>query len=452
MNNITNKKCAFEEHKNIDAIDYCSECDIYVCEKCKDYHQYLVENNHNKNLRNKENNEINNEICYEHNHENKYEYFCKTHNTLCCIKCVTKIRGSGNGQHSQCDICFIDDIREEKKMKLKQNISYLENISTFDSLINKLKSAYAEISDKKEKLKIKIQKLFSKIRNELNKREDQLLIKVDQIYEKYFFNKNLNKEIDKIINQINISLKKGKSTLNDYNNKNINLISLINDCVMVENNIKDMDLIKENYKKYENNKKNKIDIKLKEEEINFLMNIKNFGNIFANDFIYKFENNSTEFNHKQKYIILGDKDNIVEKIIDDNRFILVKGENILETQKIHKWKISLLNTKSKLIMVGITPDEQNINPSLNNINGWYFYCFNSTLYSGKPHNYKNKIASSEKIIKDIFIIFDMNKGNLDFIMNNKKIEGYIGIPLDKPLYPSILLYDKSDKIEISEIY
>ena len=451
MNNITNKKCAFEEHKNIDAIDYCSECDIYVCEKCKDYHQYLVENNHNKNLRNKENNEINKEICYEHNHENKYEYFCKTHNTLCCIKCVTKIRGSGNGQHSQCDICFIDDIREEKKMKLKQNISYLENISTFDSLINKLKSAYAEISDKKEKLKIKIQKLFSKIRNELNKREDQLLIKVDQIYEKYFFNKNLNKEIDKIINQINISLKKGKSTLNDYNNKNINLISLINDCVMVENNIKDMDLIKENYKKYENNKKNKIDIKLKEEEINFLMNIKNFGNIFANDFIYKFENNSIEFNHKQKYIILGDKNNIVEKIIDDNRFILVKVENILETQKIHKWKISLLNTKSKLIMVGITPDEQNLNPSLNNINGWYFYCFNSTLYSGKPHNYKNKIASSEKIIKDIFIIFDMNKGNLDFIMNNKKIEGYIGIPLDKPLYPSILLYDKSDKIEISEI-
>ena len=451
MNNITNKKCAFEEHKNIDAIDYCSECDIYVCEKCKDYHQYLVENNHNKNLRNKENNEINNEICYEHNHENKYEYFCKTHNTLCCIKCVTKIRGSGNGQHSQCDICLIDDIREEKKMKLKQNISYLENISTFDSLINKLKSAYEEISDKKEKLKIKIQKLFSKIRNELNKREDQLLLKVDQIYEKYFFNKNLNKEIDKIINQINISLKKGKSTLNDYNNKNINLISLINDCVIIENSVKDMNLIKENYKKYENNKKNKIDIKLKEEEINFLMNIKNFGNIFANDFIYKLENNSIEFNHKQKYIILGDKNNIVEKIIDDNRFILIKGENILETQKIHKWKISLLNTKSKLIMVGITQDEQNLNPSLNNINGWYFYCFNSTLYSGKPHNYKNKIASSEKIIKDIFIIFDMNKGNLDFIMNNKKIEGYIGIPLDKPLYPSILLYDKNDKIEINEI-
>ena len=45
----------------------------------------------------------------------------------------------------------------------------------------------------------------------------------------------------------------------------------------------------------------------------------------------------------------------------------------------------------------------------------------------------------------------MNNGNLEFILDdNKKIEAYCDIPIDKPLYPSILLYDKYDSIEINE--
>ena len=38
------------------------------------------------------------------------------------------------------------------------------NRTSFDSLINKLKQAYKEISDKKEKLKIRIQKFFSYVK------------------------------------------------------------------------------------------------------------------------------------------------------------------------------------------------------------------------------------------------------------------------------------------------
>ena len=451
MNNITNKKCSFEEHKNTDAIDYCSDCNIYVCEKCKEYHKFLVENNHDKKLKNKENNETNYEICYEQNHGNKLEYFCKTHNKLCCIACVTKIKGLGNGQHSDCNICFIKDIKEEKRDRLKQNLLYLEYSTDLDLLIKKIKEAYEEISEKKEKLKIKIQKLFTKIRNEINKREDQLLIKVEKVYEQYFFHKNLNKYIDKVTNQINLSINRGRILLDESNNnETTNLINLINECVAIENNIKDIEILKNNYKKYEQNKSKKIDLKFKEDEINFLMNIKNLGNICYNDFIYRFENNSIELNNNRKYIILGEKDNIAKKIVEDNKFTLIKTENNLDPGKIYKWRITIFNSKSKIIMVGISQDEINLSISLNNINGWYFYCFNSSLYSGKPHNYKDKKTNANKVINYIFIIFDMNKGNLDFILDNNKIEGYTDIPIDKPLYPAILLYDKNDRIEINE--
>ena len=443
---ITNKKCSFEEHKDIDAISYCSKCDIYVCEKCKDYHNNLINRNHNQ-IFNKENNEI----CLEKNHQEKLEYFCRTHNKLCCRACVTKIKGLGNGQHSECDICFVKDIIDERKNLLNQNIIYLKNNRTsFDSLINKLKQAYKEISDKKEKLKIRIQKFFTKIRNEINKREDQLLLIVEQIYENYFFNKNFSKDIDKIENKLNLSINKGMLISNEYNNDEINFISLINDCILIEDCIKEINYLKENYEKYEKNKTLAIDLKLKEEEINFLNNIKNLGNIYANNFFFKFKFFIDEYNYtNRKYIIIGEKENIAKKMKEDNQFTLIRCENKLELNKIYKWKINILNSKLKVILVGISQDEEELNPSLNNINGWYFYCFNSTLYSGKPHNYKNKQTNLDKIDKDIIISFDMNKAILSFISKNK-IESYYNIPLDKPLYPSILLHDEYDTIEINE--
>ena len=443
---ITNKKCSFEEHKDIDAISYCSKCDIYVCEKCKDYHNNLINRNHNQ-IFNKENNEI----CLEKNHQEKLEYFCRTHNKLCCRACVTKIKGLGNGQHSECDICFVKDITDERNNLLEQNIIYLKNNRTsFDSLIKKLKEAYKEISDKKEKLKIRIQKFFTKIRNEINKREDQLLLIVEQVYENYFFNKNFSKDIDKIENKLNLSINKGMLISNEYNNDEINFISLINDCILIEDCIKEINYLKENYEKYEKNETLAIDLKLKEEEINFLNNIKNLGNIYVNNFFFKFKFFIDEYNYtNRKYIIIGEKENIAKKMTEDNQFTLIRCENKLELNKIYKWKINILNSKLKVILVGISQDEEELNPSLNNINGWYFYCFNSTLYSGKPHNYKNKQTNLDKIDKDIIISFDMNKATLSFISKNKK-ESYYNIPLDKPLYPSILLYDEYDTIEINE--
>ena len=89
-------------------------------------------------------------------------------------------------------------------------------------------------------------------------------------------------------------------------------------------------------------------------------------------------------------------------MVEDNQFTLIRCENSLEFDKIYKWKISILNSKLKLILVGITQDEENLNLSLENINGWYLYCFNSTLYSGKPHNYKNKKTNLTEINKDTF--------------------------------------------------
>ena len=44
---------------------------------------------------------------------------------------------------------------------------------------------------------------------------------------------------------------------------------------------------------------------------------------------------------------------------------------------------------------------------------------------------------------------DMNKGTLKFIIDNEdKGVSYKNIPLDKPLFPAVLLYHTNDSIEI----
>ena len=43
----------------------------------------------------------------------------------------------------------------------------------------------------------------------------------------------------------------------------------------------------------------------------------------------------------------------------------------------------------------------------------------------------------------------MNKRTLKFIIDNEdKGESYSNIPIDKPIFPAIILYNKDDSIEI----
>ena len=121
---IAKKKCSFKKHLEIDAINYCLECKRYICNKCQSHHSELFENHQLYNV-DKDINEIFTGYCKEMKHGNELEYFCKNHNQLCCAACISKIKGQGNGQHTDCDICFIKDILNNKRNKLNDNIKTL---------------------------------------------------------------------------------------------------------------------------------------------------------------------------------------------------------------------------------------------------------------------------------------------------------------------------------------
>ena len=433
------EKCSYKEHKEINAISYCKECKIYMCNKCITHHNLLFDNHNQFNL-GKDMKEIYLDICKIENHTNKLEYFCKTHNQLCCVACVTKIEGHGNGQHKDCDICFIEDIKEEKKNKLKENIKNLEDLSNnLENSIKELNIIFEKIKKNKEDLKIKIQKLFTKIRNTLNDREDELLLEVDKIFDNIYCNEDIIKESEKLPNKIKLSLEKGKIIEKEWNDNKLNL--LINDCINIENNIKAINLINDIIKKCNKDNYIKIEFQPKEEEnLNFIQQIKTFGNIFYFDsLILKNDDNYYKF---YKLVLNNEKINNMKLIYRST----VDGFNYLSI-------VNKVNNKSNLIFLYYIENKRIFGAFIKtkleniNLNGVRKYFTDSNAYSfSLDNNKKYKILVPQNAIgldSTYYILIGNNgKGNGFYYCQN---EIY-----DKSLINGAKIYDFSKNSELTE--
>ena len=382
------------------------------------------------------------------------EFFCKNHNQLCCGLCITKIKGKQYGGHADCDVCFIENIKEEKKSKLKDNIKCLENLSkSFNESINKLKDVFEKINNDKEELKLRIQKIFTKLRNTINEREDKLLIEVDKQFDDNFIKDNIIKECEKLPNKIKISLEKGKNTDKEWTNDENKLNSLINDCLNIENNIKYINEINE--KMIKCNSSNVIIVfNPEEEEVNeHVEKILNFGKVFSKKIDnFSFKKCPNEVNETRKYIISGENNSILTKT-GTKGWMGSICDITLDKKEEYKWKIKILKSESRAIMVGVAPFDFDIRSSLYDY-GWYLKCGSLNLYSGPPHNYaKRKYKKVDGIIKidEITLIMNTKTKTLTFAFilgNQEKNKSYNDIPMNKPLVPAVLLYDNDDCVEI----
>ena len=444
------KKCSNKKHSDSNAVSYCQECNLYLCNKCTNYHIEYLDSHHNINLSDN-NEEIFSGICQELNHKIKFQYYCKNHNILCCAACLCKMKGKGNGQHSDCEVCLIKEIKEEKKNKLKENIKYLEESSkNIIESINKLKEIYNKINESKEEIKLKVINIFTKIRNIINEREDKLLLELDNIYNNIYFKEDIIKKGDKIPNQIKIYLEKGKILEKEWDDNDDKLINIINNCINIENNIHKIIEINESVEKC---KSKKINIKflLEDEQIYDLEEkIKKFGEIYnevTNELKFKFKpgNNYNISNNG----LIATKNNG-----GDNWNCVIVGDKEIPKDKISKWKIKINKYKTKAknnsdIMIGLGPKiiKGNIYDDC-----WSIF----SSYKSKVELYmKNKNINYNNHNEDfkegdiIEVNVDRIKGNLSFAINDINYGlACSTIPKDDPLYPTVILYEQGLIVEI----
>ena len=439
-------RCFSEDHKDLKAISFYPECRIYMCNKCENIHSSFFKNHSPFKLNKKD--EIFTGYCKEKNHPNKLDYYCKSHNKLCCGLCIAKLNGKGEGQHKDCDVCYVENIKEEKKNKLKESLKILEDLENKFNEIKPLKEIYQKIEQEKENLKIEIQNVFTKIRNAINNREDELLLEIDNVYKTKYFNEDVIKNVEKIPKQIKLLLDKCKFLEKEWDNKN-NLISRINECINIENNIKNINIINENINKFKIEKNMKFKFYPKDKLIDkFIDTIKIFGKI--NLINYSFKECPIKIEKSRKYALSGNN-NIMTKT-GENGYMGTICENELDMSKEeHKWKIKFLKTKKNEILVGVAPIDFDINSSNHNC-GWYFACDNLKLYSGPPFNYVGVKTNLSEVKDEIVVIMNTKKRTLKFIINDEdKGNSYENIPIDKPLFPAVILHDRDDSIQILEL-
>ena len=360
---LQKKKCSIIEHANINANIYCKKCEIYMSNKCENYHSKLFQNHQNF-IVNKNIEDLNDEFCEEETHHYyKLEYYCISHKKLCCAACIAKMKGKNNGQHSECKISYIEDIKEEKKNGIKKNIKLLEELSSkFNESYNEIKKIYEEINENKEKLKLKIQKIFTSIRNIINNREDELLDNVDKEFENSYFKDNFMKDIEKLPNKINSCMEKCKN-IDEIEN---NICKLIKESAEIENNINIINNINSNIKNIEKATNNDIQfIPEKIEQNNDIENLKSFGKILV-------RNKFVSDNMLKKSSIIKDDKNSLNSITnwiletinkDEIKFELIfkMSENGNKSDDFHKYcdnkgpTLTLVKTTKNKIFGGFTP-------------------------------------------------------------------------------------------------
>ena len=423
MNN-QKKTCSFQGHEKIPSNIYCISCNVYMCQKCESFHSKLLPGHKIYNIDKTNLDDINQEICNQEKHNLEFQYFCKNHNILCCAKCITKIKNKENGLHKDCDIYTIEEIKEEKINKLNKNINNLELLSkNLEDSVKKLKNIYEKLNKNKEDVKIHIQKIFTKIRNELNIREDSLLKDVDEIYEKNFFGEEIIKQGEKLPNKIKKSLEKCK-VIENYNEGN-KIISLINECLTIENNIDEINKINDSINKYNNYTNINIVFYPKEEDdiqISKIINdIKIFGNIYKSNDL--FEGSSIIANDINKHYILINwiKEEVNKKSIN-SRLIFKMSTHGYNCEDFHKYcdnknpTLVLIQTTTNRIFGGFTPlkwngDEKPLDPN------------NQTFIFSLDLNKKYKMVNTNKQAIKASKEFGPDFGNDDIQLKKNMKQG-----------------------------
>ena len=98
---------------------------------------------------------------------------------------------------------YFETINTDKD--IDYNINYLKELSgALNKSIEDLKNIFEKINKSKEELKTQIQNVFTKIRNELNNKEDKLLTEVDEKFDNLYCNENIVKNSEKLPKKLKI--------------------------------------------------------------------------------------------------------------------------------------------------------------------------------------------------------------------------------------------------------
>ncbi|XP_063410741.1 uncharacterized protein LOC134693765 [Mytilus trossulus] len=194
------------------AEEYCPVCEEALCTECKDHHNLANASKNHQTISIDEYNKLPafireiKQYCEEHG--NRFEFFCPTHNELCCKRCITTTHNECKGYKVIED--FVDkyskssaalDEYEQTLKDVEENIqtAIVDRKYNLEEFKKQKQSFKTQIKKKKAEIIKHFDNLEAKIRNELSAVGGEKAQNVQSVIEKLEESKNKNIQLKKDI-------------------------------------------------------------------------------------------------------------------------------------------------------------------------------------------------------------------------------------------------------------
>lgn len=152
-----------------------------------------------------------------------------------------------------------------------------------------------------------------------------------------------------------------------------------------------------------------------------------------------------------------DKRNVRIVTSNSNESCTVKSNMPLPRNEVSSWRINMFPSKEcvkKSFFIGVARYNGGVHGGKAKMDGWYFCCSSLELFSGlhlvrKASAYGPRIEG-RKFIRSVGVIMDASKGTLSFVLDGINYGvAFEGIPCDTDIYPSVILGNKGDAVELN---
>ena len=184
------------------AINYCTSCEVFMCKKCSDLHNFWPKNKNDNVLSLKDLSNSESQLtlrrklsCIKHD-DKILEYYCEACQELCCIDCVVlnhqkpnhscvPLRQMAQKQREtlQTSCTTLDEKLSEGKKALKNIYEVIKslgkNAKNAKDQINEqkekiLKIVAAKLDEKAKKIKEEVDEIYGAMCSELSKQQDEI--------------------------------------------------------------------------------------------------------------------------------------------------------------------------------------------------------------------------------------------------------------------------------------
>ena len=183
------RKCS--KHQNAEVVTYYPECKKFCCTECDklmrelfpEYHPLPIEEASELTLTFEDR-------CKEIGHSDcPLNYFCKTHNELCCSECAY----SGTGKHRGCAVVRARDMEMEFKARLSASVDSLSaeverieaDMKRPDGVAATFADRVAQAEEAKQEVAEAVQEAFARYKEAVDKRKAALLADLEKRYKEH---------------------------------------------------------------------------------------------------------------------------------------------------------------------------------------------------------------------------------------------------------------------------